>query len=126
MNTNETNGGNSDSNNAEEDVVIKLSLDATFKDLNDAIERAFTESDKHGAEDPDEANTILWSEIHDWRGDLSEKIFDLLCDPQHAEEAAQTKLLDFFEEHGEDKSDVETFLPIKFVEQTGSDGSGQP
>lgn len=100
----------------EEDVVIELSPNATFKDLRDAIERMFSEADERGDANPDEANDLLWSEIHDWRPDLADRLFELISDPQHLEEAAQISVLAFFAEEGEDRSDVEVFLPIQFKE----------
>lgn len=97
------------------DVVIFLSPHATFQDLHDAIAREFFQKYRGLLDDADEANALLLTMIDCWRADLVERVFELLCDPEFAREAAHTEILVFFEDHNVHRPDIEASLPIRFT-----------
>lgn len=97
----------------EEEQLLHLSTTATFADLAAAIEHSFEEKpDRHGR--TDRLNNVFWSELHNWRTDLADRVFNLLNDQAYYAESQQTQVLQFFEDEGADRDEVETFLPIVF------------
>lgn len=81
----------------------KISKDATFKDLFDAVD------------DRDEElrqSELFMSEVWD---NFDQEICDEILDMQSDDiKAVGTKVVEFFEKYGYSKKDIETFLPVKF------------
>lgn len=86
----------------EEELVIKISSDATLADLF----RELTSLEEVGGP----GSIGFQEELHDnFDKDLVEKILDF--DSQKSKE----KVIDFFDRYGCSKEDIEIYLPIKFV-----------
>ena len=91
----------------EKDLVIDVAPDATFADLFAKQEEM--EGDNVGA-------MHLEGELWD---NFAPEIAALVIDMRGKTEAATTGVLDFFEQHGIDRDDVEDYLPIQFTKNEG-------
>ena len=86
----------------EKEGIVKLSKDATFVDLFEAID----------ASEEKEEEVHFEEELLD--NFDKEVVGEILYFRNNPGEAAKTKVADFFRKHGFLKSDITTYLPIKF------------
>lgn len=85
----------------EEDLVVKISKNATFADLKEAIDNLLENHDF----DDFHLDSELWDNFDQ---SLADEFFDAL----HGKKGI--KVIDFFREHGYSKKDITVYLPIKF------------
>ncbi|GEM_PF-4867555 len=79
-------------NESRDHLEALLSEDTTLKDLFNAMNY--------------DLSVAFWLEIHDQFSEVVDRLMEL--------ENSDIKVLDFFDEFGYDKSDLEVFLPIRF------------